>query len=27
MAMDLDIEAGEKGPQASRMTPRLPSTL
>jgi ribosomal subunit interface protein len=27
MAMDLEIEAGEKGPQASRITPRLPSTL
>jgi len=27
MAMDLEIEAGEKGPQASRITPRLPSML
>jgi ribosomal subunit interface protein len=27
MAMDLEIEAGERGPQASRMTPRLPSAL
>jgi ribosomal subunit interface protein len=27
MAMDLEIEAGDKGPQASRVTPRLPSTL
>jgi ribosomal subunit interface protein len=25
MAMDLEIEAGEKGPQASRITPHLPS--
>jgi ribosomal subunit interface protein len=27
MAMDLEIEAGEKGPQASRITPHLPSVL
>ena len=27
MAMDLGIEAGEKGPQASRVTPRLPSMI
>jgi CspA family cold shock protein len=27
MAMDLEIETGEKGPQASQMTPHLPSTL
>ena len=27
MAMDLEIEAGEKGPQASRITPRLPSVI
>lgn len=27
MAMDLAIEAGEKGPQASRLTPRLPSMI
>jgi ribosomal subunit interface protein len=27
MAMDLEIEAGEKGPQASRLTPRLPSMI
>ena len=27
MAMDLEIEAGEKGLQASRVTPRLPSTI
>jgi ribosomal subunit interface protein len=27
MGMDLEIEAGEKGPQASRMTPHLPSML
>jgi ribosomal subunit interface protein len=27
MAMDLDIEAGERGPQASRITPHLPSVL
>ena len=27
MTMDLEIEAGEKGPQASRITPRLPSTI
>jgi cold shock CspA family protein len=27
MTMDLEIEAGEKGPQASRLMPRLPSTI
>jgi CspA family cold shock protein len=27
MAMDIEIEAGEKGLQASRVTPRLPSTM
>jgi ribosomal subunit interface protein len=27
MAMDVEIEAGEKGPQASRITPHSPSTL
>jgi ribosomal subunit interface protein len=27
MAVDLEIEAGEKGPQASRITPHLPSGL
>jgi ribosomal subunit interface protein len=27
MAMDLEIGTGEKGPQASQMTPHLPSTL
>jgi ribosomal subunit interface protein len=27
MAMDLEIEAGAKGPQASRITPRLPSVI
>jgi ribosomal subunit interface protein len=27
MPVDLEIEAGEKGPQASRLTPRLPSPL
>jgi ribosomal subunit interface protein len=27
MTMDLEIEAGQKGPQASRMTPHLPSVI
>jgi cold shock CspA family protein len=27
MVMDLEIKAGEKGPQASRITPHLPSVL
>jgi ribosomal subunit interface protein len=27
MAMDLEIEAGDKGPQASRVTPHLPSVI
>jgi ribosomal subunit interface protein len=27
MAMELEIEAGEKGPQAARLTPYLPPTL
>ena len=27
MAVNLEIEAGEKGPQASRITPHLPSVL
>jgi ribosomal subunit interface protein len=27
MTMDLDIEAGQKGPQASRVTPHLPSVI
>jgi ribosomal subunit interface protein len=27
MAMELEIEAGEKGPQASRLTPHLPSMI
>jgi ribosomal subunit interface protein len=27
MAMDLEIEAGDRGPQASRVTPHLPSVI
>jgi len=27
MPMDLEIEAGDKGPQASRITPYLPSMM
>jgi ribosomal subunit interface protein len=27
MAMDMEIETGEKGPQASRIAPHLPSTI
>jgi ribosomal subunit interface protein len=27
MAMDVEVEAGEKGPQASRITPHQPSTI